>query len=438
MATGREDAAYYIAGIIGTGVASVPKRTPSLLELVRIVGRRFVEERCLQIASSLTFTTLLAIVPIITVALILMSAFPVFRELMDQIHEFMLKNMLPESAGAVAGYAQQFTRNAARLTAVGLLFLFVTAMIVLLTIDKAFNQIWRVPRPRSLIQRVFIYWALLTVGPVLIGASLSLTSWVVTLSLGLVRDVPYAGFVLLKMVPILLTGLAFALLYITLPNRRVLVRDALSGAFLAALAFEGMKRGFAAYVTQFPTYTLVYGAFASVPIFLLWIYLSWLVVLLGAVMTAVMPEWRERASLVEPVPGSPFLDALQILRLLWEAHRTGEIVTVHQLHRVIKLPIDRIEAILDAMSRARWVGRVARGWVLMKDAAEVSVAEIYHLFVFRTGARVAARQSGQELDQLVLELAGGIEDSLQLSLEQLFRQAVSAETTVSPMRVQVV
>jgi membrane protein len=399
------------------------KNAPSLVEFVRIVARRFIDVHCLQIASSLTYTTLLAIVPIVTVALILISAFPVFRELLDHVHQFLLKNMLPESAGAIASYAQQFTRNVGRLTAVGLFFLFVTAMIVLLTIDKAFNQIWGVPRPRSLVQRVFIYWALLTVGPVLIGASLSLTSWVVTLSLGLVRDVPYAGLVLLKMVPILLTGLAFALLYVTLPNRRVLLRDALSGGFLAALMFEGMKQGFAAYITRFPTYTIVYGAFASVPIFLLWVYLSWLVVLLGAVVTAVMPEWRERASQVEPVPGSQFLDALQILRLLWEAHRAGGVVTVHELHRVVKLPIDRIEANLDAMSRARWVGRVGRGWVLTRDAGEVSVADVYHLFVFRTGARIAARQSGQTLDRLALELAGGIEENLQLPLEKLFRKA---------------
>ncbi len=407
----------------------MPNKAPSLIEFVRIVARRFAEERCLQIASSLTYTTLLAVVPIVTVALILMSAFPVFRELMEYIHQFLLKNMLPESAGAIAGYAQQFTKNAARLTAVGLAFLFVTAMIVLLTIDKAFNQIWRVPRPRSLIQRIFIYWALLTVGPVLIGASLSLTSWVVTLSLGLVRDVPYASLVLLKMVPIVLTGLAFSLLYITLPNRRVLLRDAFSGGFLAALAFEGMKRGFAAYVTQFPTYTLVYGAFASVPIFLLWIYLSWVVVLLGGVVTAVMPEWRERASQAEPVPGSQFLDALQILRLLWEAHHDGKIVTVYQLHRIIKLPIDRIEAVLDAMDRAHWVGRVGRGWVLIRDAAEVSVADLYHRFVFRTGARIAARESGQKLDELALELTGDLEDALRLSLEALFRKAAPLEMT---------
>ena len=159
------------------------------------------------------------------------------------------------------------------------------------------------------------------------------------------------------------------------------------------------------------------------PIFLLWVYLSWLVVLLGAVVAAVMPEWRERASQVEPVPGSQFLDALQILRLLWEAHQAGEVITVHQLHRVIKLPIDRIEAVLDGMSRMRWVGRVGRGWVLTKDAAEITVADIYHLFVFRIGARVAARQSGQELDRLALELAGTNENSLDLSLEKLFRKS---------------
>jgi len=346
------------------------KKSPPLLDFARMVWQRFDEDRCLQIASSLTFTTLLAIVPIITVALTLIAAFPVFRELLEHVEQFLLKNMLPESADTIAAYTEQFTENAARLTTVGLLFLFVTAMIVLMTIERAFNQIWRVPRPRTTVQRVFIYWALLTVGPLLMGASLSLTSWLVSLSLGLVKDVPIAGVALLKIVPMLLTGFAFALLYVTMPNRRVLARDALSGGFLAALAFEGMKHGFAFYLTQFPTYKLVYGAFASVPIFLLWIYLSWLVVLFGAVSAAVMPEWRERASRGEPVPGAEFLDALQILRLLWEAHRTGDVVTVSHLHAVVKLPVDRIEAILDAMSLAQWAGRVGHGWTLTRDAAQ--------------------------------------------------------------------
>jgi len=408
------------------------RKTPPLIDFARMAWRRFHEERCLQIASSLTFTALLAIAPIITVALTVISAFPVFRELMLNVQQFVVSNMLPESAESIAAYTERFADNAARLTALGIVFLFATAMIVLQTIDRALNQIWRVPRPRATVQRVFIYWALLTVGPVLIGASLSLTSWLVSQSLGLVKGVPLAGEVLLKLVPILLTGCAFALAYITLPNRRVLVRDALSGGFLAALAFEGMKHAFAFYITHFPAHKAVYGAFASVPIFLIWIYLSWLVVLFGAVAAAVMPEWRERASQVEPVPGTQFLDALQILRVLWETHRTGEIVTVLRLHAIVKLSIDRIEAMLDAMSVARWVGKVERGWTLTKDASEISAADVYHQFVFRAGARLPARQSGQELDRLALELAGGIEGSLGLSLDELFRRAAAGDATSGP------
>jgi membrane protein len=147
------------------------------------------------------------------------------------------------------------------------------------------------------------------------------------------------------------------------------------------------------------------------------------VVLSGAVVAAVMPEWRERASQGEAAPGGQFLDALQILRVLWEAHRTGEIVTLLRMHATVKLPMDRTEAVLDAMSAAHWVGRVGNGWALIRDAAEVSVADVYHLFVFRAGARLAARQAGQELDHLALELAGGVETHLQLSLEEMFRRA---------------
>lgn len=402
-----------------------PRKAPSLFVFARLVWRRFREERCAQIAASLTFTALLAIVPIITVALTLISAFPVFRELLQHVERFLVRNMLPESAATLAGYAEQFADNAARLTTVGIALLFVTAIIVLLTIDRAFNQIWRVPRPRSTVQRVFIYWALLTVGPPLIGASLSLTSWLVSESLGLVGDVPLAAEVMLDVVPAFLTACAFTLAYVTIPNRRVLVRDALTGGVLAAVAFEGMKHGFAYYVAQFPTYKLVYGAFASVPIFLLWIYLSWGVVLLGAATAAVMPEWRERAAQVEPAPGTQFLDALQILRVLWEAHHRGEVVTVMQLHGAVKLPVDRIEAMLEAISATRWAGRVANGWALIKDAAQITVSDVYRLLVFRPNAQLPVRRSGQTLDRLALEITGGFEANLGLTLEEMFRRAAA-------------
>ena len=410
------------------------RKTPPLVDFARLAWRRFQEERCWQIASSLTFTALLAIVPIVTVTLTLFSAFPVFSELMQHVQQFIVQNMLPASAESIAGYASRFAENAARLTTVGLAFLFVTAMIVLHTIDRAFNQIWRVPRPRTTVQRVFIYWALLTVGPLLIGASLSLTSWLVSQSLGLVKDVPKAAEVLLKLVPIALTGIAFALIYITLPNRRVLVRDALSGGFLAALAFEGMKHGFALYITHFPTHKVMYGAFAAIPLFLLWIYASWLVVLSGAVVTAVMPEWRSRAMHSEPVPGAQFLDALRILRALYEAHRVGDSVPVQRLHGASRLATDRIEALLEEMAAAHWVGRVGNGWALIKDPAEIRLADVFRQLVYRSDDRLAARAAAHGLEGLEVKIAGAIDGGLADSLEDLFREP--GQPAAAPVRIQ--
>lgn len=405
----------------------MPRPSPPLAEFLRIVGRQFNEDRCLEIAASLTFTTLLSIVPLITVALTLISAFPVFGQMSEALQHFLLERLVPESAGAIATYAEQFTASAAKLTAFGVAFLAITAIMLLMTIERAFNQIWRISHPRSVFQRLLIYWTLLTVGPVLVGASLSLTSWLVTQSLGLVGDIPGAGVVMLKTVPVLLTSAALSLLYFTMPNRRIALRDALFGGVLAGLAFEAMKRGFAFYVTQFPTYKLVYGAFAGIPIFLLWIYLSWLVVLSGAVVVAALPEWRERAGQVRTVPGSDFFDALQILKTLWHAHRSGEVVGLSRLHGVVKARIERIEGILDRMIGATWVCRVApAGWVLDRDPETIKVEDVYRLFVFSTGTRMPTLESDPELEALVHDIAAQTAENMQMSLDELFRSAECA------------
>jgi len=266
-----------------------------LTHLLRIFGRGFIEDRCLQVASSLTFTTLLALVPVVTVLLTVASAFPVFRSLLGQLHDFVVQNMLPQSADAITAYTQQFSQNAANLTAAGVVILGVTALLLLFTIEGEFNVIWRVSRPRPLLRRVLVYSTVLTIGPLCIGASLSVTSYLITLSLGLVDEMPGMRSALLRFVPLVLTSAAFALLYFTLPRCPVLKRDALTGGIAAGACFEIMKHGFGFYVAHFPTYTVVYGAFAAVPIFLLWIYLSWLIIIGGAVLVAVLPEWRERA-----------------------------------------------------------------------------------------------------------------------------------------------
>ena len=402
--------------------------TPRLTELGRIVMRRFYDDNCMQIASSLTFTTLLSIVPIVTVALTVITAFPVFGEMTAALQVFLLENMMPSSADVIASYTQQFTKNAAGLTAIGIVFLFVTSIMLLLTIDRAFNDIWRVKRSRSIVSRVFVYWTLITVGPVLIGGSLSLTSWLVGQAVGYARGVPGVGVALLSIVPVLLTSVALSLLYAAMPNRRIRVRDAVIGGLFAGIAFEIMKRGFAFYVAQFPTYTLVYGAFATVPIFLLWIYVSWCVVIFGAVVVAALPEWRHGAGQARPVPGSDFFDALQILKILWRAHRSGQVVLLPDLLAAATVRIEQVENILETMVGAGWVSRTApSGWVLHRDPGGITVEDVYRLFVFQGEAHRPARDADPELETQIHELGARLNAHMRMTLDALFRSADAGE-----------
>ena len=409
------------------------QRRPRLVDLARIVTRRFYEDRCMQIASSLTFTALLSIVPIVTIALTIVAAFPVFSNMTLALQTFVLDNMMPASADVIVTYTQQFSQNAAKLTAVGIGFLVVTSVMLLLTIDRAFNDIWRVKRPRSIVQRVFVYWTLITVGPVLMGASLSLTSWLVGHAVGLARGLPGVAVVLLTLVPILLTSIALALLYVAMPNRRIRLRDAVLGGLLGGIVFEVTKRGFAFYVAQFPTYTLVYGAFATVPIFLLWIYVSWLVVIFGAVVVAALPEWREGAGQAQPVPGSDFFDALQILKILWRAHHSGAVVRLPELLAAATVKIEQVENILDTMVGAGWVSRtMPNGWVLHRDPETITVEEVYRLFVFRGEAHRPARGGDAELETQIHELGARVGESMRITLGELFRAADESEVLPRP------
>jgi membrane protein len=414
-------------------------KSAPLTDLVRIFGRRFVEDRCMQIASSLTFTTLLALVPIITVALTVVSAFPVFGSWIQHLQRFLMNNIVPESVSSITTYAAQFSENATQLTAVGIAFVALTALMLMITIDTAFNVIWRASRPRNLLQRILVYWMVLTVGPLFVGASLSLTSYMIRLSLGLIDNPPGVGLLMFRFTSLALTAVALALLYWTVPNRPVLKRDALVGGLAAGVCLEAMKQGFSFYVAHFASYELVYGAFAAIPVFLLWIYLSWLIVIGGAVLAALLPEWRERAGQSEPMPGGDFFDALQVLKVLWRAHRTGAVVLLSSLHPAVKVRIDHLEKILTILSGAGWVARSgADGWLLSRDAAVIKVEDIYHLFVFNTGAHVPARHASAELDSLVYEISARIGTHLQMSLEQLFTQTEPGIEAGTPARLTAV
>jgi membrane protein len=295
-------------------------------EFILALVTRFREERATQTAGSLTYTTLLSLVPLLTVALGITTAFPVFDQWIGALQLFILENVLPDTpaVSSIADQVNSFTEHAGRLTAIGIAGFIVTAVMLMLTVDNALNRIFRVQRRRTILHNIFIYWAVITLGPLLIGASLSATYIAVreatgALQLDIVRDA------LLGVLPFLLTCIALTLLYGVVPARTVEWQHALLGGILAGIAFEIAKRGFAIYLSKVPTYTLIYGAFATIPIFLIWLYLSWLVVLAGAIFTAMLPVFRAKPER-HRVPGEELADGLGVLGALARAHREGRAV----------------------------------------------------------------------------------------------------------------
>ena len=386
--------------------------------LLRLVLLRFREDRCLQVAGELTFTTLLALVPLFTIAFALFAAFPVFDDWSNAFKVFLLTALVPEVGGKIITvYMQQFADNAAKLTVLGLVFLALTALALMVTIERVFNLIWRVPRPRPIAQRLIIYWAALTLGPILIGASLSLTSWLVTQSMSLTADTKDVQTLLLKSVPIMLNVAAFGLLYFLIPNRRVLLKDALCGGAAAALAFELMKRGFAFYIQLVPTYALVYGAFATLPIFLLWIHLSWVVVLFGAVVVAVLPRWRLGAAERDENPGAQLFRALDVIETLSKQQALSLAPVTARIAALCAMSEEEAEQLLERMHGEGWVRRVdSGGWVLGRDLETLRVGDLYRTFVLST---LPARQDAGALTREVGTLLRDLNVRLDVSLRSL-------------------
>lgn len=349
---------------------------------MRYVTVRLQEDRCTQMAASLTFTTLLSVVPLITIALTLFSAFPVFSEFSTPLKEYILMNMVPETGGRIiTDYMQQFAESASRLTAVGIVFLAVTAMLLMLTIDNAFNMIWRVSRPRSLLQRVLVYWAVITLAPLLVGGSLSLTSWLVGFSAEYAQRIPKLSMDAIKLIPLLLTTAAFTLLFRVVPNRFVPMSHAIIGGLIGAVAFESMNRAFAFYISHFPTYKLVYGAFASVPIFLMWVYFSWLTVLFGAIITASLSHWRSTHSLRLDQAAKLYY-AVGILKLMHKGLSKGEVQTLPVLSRHLHIGYDDVERILEKLVEAKIVGKLAGlGWSMVRAPDAVELSELLKIFL---------------------------------------------------------
>jgi membrane protein len=387
--------------------------------LLRFSIRRLADGDLIQVASSLTFTTVLALVPMLTVALAIFSAFPLFTTFRDALEAYFIQNLMPRAISSnILGYLNQFASKAARLSAFGAIALMATSLVTLATIEHVFNQIWRVKQKRSLFKRMLVYWALITLAPLLIGVSLTATSY-------LFSAIP-GNKMLYTLMSVSFTTCAFSLLYLAVPNRHIDWRDAASGGLVAGVLFEIAKHLFAAFVIQIPTYTAVYGALAVIPIFLIWIYTSWLITLFGAVIAASLPVVKYERWWHIPKPGSRFIDAMALLEVLFEARiKTNHAgVTSWEIRKKTGLGFDEIENLLTKMAAAGWVGRLEEEeqprkiiplvgcdrWVLLAHPGCILMSQVYRLFLFEP----------QTETRLSKKVEAAIEQSLQESLEDYF------------------
>lgn len=356
---------------------SLPQR---LINFLRFIGQRFNQDNCFYTAAGLSFYTLLALVPLMAVVFSIITAFPIFDQWVQQIQDFVFDNFVPTAGEIIQDYVNGFVEQASKLTIAGSMFLIVTALLLMNSIERAFNHIWRINTPRGPVSRFLIYWTALTVGPLLIGVSLAMTSYLLSLPF-ISEAADQLGFRarLLIMLPFLVAVIAFSLGYTAIPNRGVNWRHALLGGTLAAVLFEIAKRGFGAYVTNFPAYEQIYGAFATVPMFLIWIYLSWLVILLGATVTAALNSWEYDNESHGWPESLTFLLLLRLLGHLAHSQEHRRALTTRELHKLEPAASD--DQIAEVLHNLQDQGVLHRteddAWLIAPAPESLSLTQLY-------------------------------------------------------------
>jgi membrane protein len=407
-------------------------------DLFQFAKQRLGEDNLNQVASSLTFTSVLALVPMLTVAFAIFTTFPLFHTFQAALEKYFIQSLMPKGvSNTILGYMTGFASKATGLSVIGAIGLLVTALLMMNTIDQVFNRIWRVKTKRPWLQRILVYWAIITLGPLLIGVSITVTANIFTFTGMVVGKGKLIGSLFYTLLSVLLTTLALTLLYISVPNRNVDWGDAAWGGLVAGLAFEIAKRLFAEFITRFPTYALIYGALAAVPIFLIWLYLSWYIALVGAVLVAALPiikyeRWRHVGA-----PGSAFIDAMAILAVLFRARSSNDTAAVNAtvLRAKTRLGSNEIEELLEKMEARGWVGRMRADavtrvqwgkrnteassyWTLLANPDHLCLSEVYRLFVFD------ASFSNADANPQANAIAGAGSQALAKQIESVIEQSL--------------
>ncbi len=382
-------------------------------DTLRTLRERFREDRLGLTAGSLTFTTLIALVPLVTVMLAAFTAFPLFAGLEVAMQKYFLQNLVPDTiAKPVLKALTQFAAKARGMGTLGLVLLVATALALVLTIDRTLNAIWRVRQPRPLGQRLLVYWSAMTLGPMALALSLTLTSYALSASRGWVSALPGGLELLLELIQFLLLATAAAGLYHYVPNTPVRWRHAWAGGLFVALAFEAAKKLLTIYLNTVPTYSAVYGAFAAVPILLLWIYLVWVMLLLGAVIAAYAPALQMRVATRPATPGWRFELALAVLRQLDAARQGPERgLSLNTLAARLRADPLQIEPVLELLAEIDWVLRLDEPedprHVLLCDTAATPIDALVQRTLLAPGVASAPVMASSGLRELTLKRALG-------------------------------
>ncbi|MBT5684979.1 MAG: YihY family inner membrane protein [Gammaproteobacteria bacterium] len=383
----------------------------------KLLVKNYSEDGCQSTAAALTYQTLFAVVPLLTITYTVLEAFEAFSGVGDLLQDFVFDNVVPESVSVVQEYIQQFSSQAMSLSGPSLIVVGLTAFLMMHTIEKSFNDIWRIREPRQGFQRILMYWAILTLGPVLMFLGLASTTYL--FSLPIITGVGASK--LFGIVPLALSTVFFTLMYVAVPNCQVPFRHGVIAAAVVAVGFELVKHLFGS-VMAMTDFAVIYGTYAAVPLFLIWLYVSWTIVLFGAELNKNMGLFRsQRSPQMEP----PLVQILIILHEFFRCHRLGEVVTDRTItslsHRV------DMQAWHDYKSRLLTLGliRVVEkgGLVLSKDLNDVTLWSLYRdlPWPLPAGFTVAGEAWEKQVNEKLTKSFEERRVMFELDLEQLYR-----------------
>ena len=386
--------------------------------LVSFIFRHYIEDSCQTTASALTYQTLFAVVPALTVMYTVLSTFESFGGMGRILEDFIFTNVVPENVSVVQEYLRGFSEDAQNLSIPSAVFLAVTAFLMLFTIERTFNEIWRIKEPRQGLQRLMMYWVVLSFGPLLVGAGIVVTTYI--LSLPLISDVAESP-EFLQFLPVLLGASTFTLVFAVVPNTLVPLRHAVIGGVLVAAGFEGAKFMFV-FVMSRSDFELIYGAFAVVPLFLLWIYVSWTIVLMGAELVKSLGVFRfEGSDRLE----DPLFQVLIILDVFHQAHQKGQVVTENRIRDLgSRIDLEMWSEYRQQLVALNLIRPVEKGGlVLLKDLSEITIWELYEKLPWPLPAQSIDGKSGWEatLSETFKSISGRNQGVLGTDLESLFR-----------------